>query len=88
MNKTNFYKIVETRPDFSEYLWHFTKGDNAEYLFHQILYEGVIKDMDKDGCICFTEAPISILPEMFEYFNTYNKLLLSAKILNKEKRKG
>lgn len=73
MNKTKFYKIVETRPDFSEYLWHFTKGKDAELLFHHILYDGIIKDMDNDGCICFTEAPLSILPEMFEYFNTYNK---------------
>lgn len=64
-------KIKQVRTDLSDYVFHFTKGRKALQTLGQILVDNKIKDMSDKGYICFTEAPLYSLIEMFEIFNVY-----------------
>ena len=59
--------IIASREDISEYLFHFTKGQDAIHTLRTILSQQCLKKGDKCP-ICFTEAPLFFLPKMFELF--------------------
>ncbi len=59
----------QLREDLSDYLFHFTKGENAFETLQKILCEGKLCDMSGNGYICFTETPITMLPEFFKYIH-------------------
>ena len=61
-------KIVDSREDMSDFLFHFTKGPNSYETLCKILSDGKLIDINNTGFICFTEAPLSMLQPMFEYF--------------------
>lgn len=62
------------REDLSDYLFHFTKGENAFEILSKILYEGKLCDMSNNGYICFTETPITMLPAFFNYIHQQYKV--------------
>ena len=68
----NTKKIMDTREDVSNFLFHLTKEPDAQMTLDKILYDGKLI-AGECGYICFTEAPITILPQMIEYFATYNE---------------
>ncbi len=59
------------REDLSDYLFHFTKGNDAELVLEKILYEETIKDKNSKGYICFTEAPLNMLKPYFDYVKSH-----------------
>lgn len=69
---TNTKKILDTREDVSNYLFHFTKEPDALMTLEKILSENKLIAGDI-GYICFTEAPVTMLPKMMDYFSTYNE---------------
>lgn len=60
-------KIRELREDISEYLFHFTKGEDAFETLQKILDEGKLRSFNEDRYICFTEAPITMLNGFFNF---------------------
>ena len=64
-----FFDIKNVREDITDYVYHFTKGNNAFETLQMILEDGYLRDMHKrekeDYRICFTEAPLKVQPEMF-----------------------
>lgn len=72
MNKT-VEKILLSRQELSDYVFHFTCGSIAKETLIRILSDGLIKDVKSKGFICFTEAPILMLPDMFEIFAHYQE---------------
>lgn len=70
MNET-LLKIINSREDLSDYLFHFTSGNKANETLDKIIESNSIKDMKNRGFICLTESPITLLAEMFELFNKY-----------------
>jgi hypothetical protein len=71
MNET-LKSILESRYDLSDYLFHFTKGENAKETLTRILTDKKIKDINIRGAICFTEAPLPSLVKMFDVFAKYS----------------
>lgn len=71
-------KIHDLRPDHSDYVYHFTKGRTAGLTLLKILKEGKLKDKKSRGFICFTEAPLLALPDMFNLFDKYPDPMLAA----------
>ena len=59
--------INELREDISEYLFHFTKGEDAFETLQKILDEGKLRSFNEDRYICFTEAPITMLNGFFNF---------------------
>lgn len=72
INKT-LLEIIASREDISDYLFHFTKGKNAFQTLCEIWNERSLKDPCKRGYICFTEAPITALYNMFQIFERYDE---------------
>ena len=70
MNDT-LLKILKSREDLSEYLFHFASGSNAPQTLEQIIKNNSIKDVKSNGVLCFTEAPLTSLPEMFKLFENF-----------------
>lgn len=70
MNPT-LLKILQSREDISDYVFHFTKHHNAKETLSNILEEGSIKDIKNNGYICFSESPLPLLPSMFQLFKKY-----------------
>ena len=70
MNRT-LLNIISSREDLSEYLFHFTNGKKAKEILKKITSEKEIKDVNNKGVICFTEAPLLSLVQMFEIFANY-----------------
>ena len=60
-------KIRELREDISEYLFHFTKGEDAFETLQKILDEGRLLSSKENRYICFTEAPITMLKGFFNF---------------------
>lgn len=60
-------KIRELREDISEYLFHFTKGEDAFETLQKILDEGKLRSFNEEKYICFTETPITMLSSFFKY---------------------
>lgn len=71
MNQT-LINILKSREDISDYVFHFTKHADARKVLEQILADHAIKDIHNNGYICFSEAPITMLPDMFKIFEQYN----------------
>ena len=59
--------IKKLREDISEYLFHFTKGEDAFETLQKILDEGKLRSFNDDRYICFTESPITMLCGFFKY---------------------
>lgn len=76
MNQT-LINIFKSREDISSYLYHFTKGSNALETLCSIIDSESIKDTLASGRICFTEAPITLLADMFKIFETYSEPMFS-----------
>lgn len=57
----------DIREDISDYLFHFTKGEDALLILDKIINEGAIKDINNNGYICFTETPIYMLENYFKF---------------------
>lgn len=72
MNQT-LLKIIASREDISDYLFHFTKGSNAFDTLLKIAKDSQLKDIKNNGVICFTEAPITLLKGVFDIFNNYQE---------------
>lgn len=71
MNET-LCRILKSREDVSQYLYHFTKGSNASDILKNIIISNSIQDVSGRGYICFTETPITQLTEMFKIFASYH----------------
>lgn len=61
-------RIINLREDMSDFLFHFTKGQNAFDTLGEILKDGQLRDINNRGYFCFTETPLSLLVPLFEYF--------------------
>lgn len=72
MNST-LKEILKSREDISEYVFHFTKHSNARDTLEKILDDKSIRDVNNTGRICFTEAPVTMLPSMFSIFERYQE---------------
>lgn len=70
MNLT-LIKIISSREDISDYLFHFTKGRNAFDTLVTIVFNAELLDINKSGVICFSESPLTLLKDMFEIFANY-----------------
>ena len=70
MNKT-LLNIISSREDISDYLFHFATGSKGNETLDKIIESQSIKDIKNKGCICLTEAPITLLTGMFGIFNKY-----------------
>lgn len=70
MNQT-LIEIFKSREDISDYVFHFTKGRKAKEVLNEILRDATIKDINGNGYMCFTEAPVTMLPSMFKIFKKY-----------------
>ncbi|MCW5518486.1 hypothetical protein J1N09_01455 [Aureitalea sp. L0-47] len=70
MNRT-LLNIISSREDLSEYLFHFTSGKEAKDTLKKITSEKEIRDVNGKGVICFTEAPLLSLVQMFDIFANY-----------------
>lgn len=70
MNQT-LLKILKSREDLSEYLFHFTSRANAPQTLEQIINDNAVIDVKSKGILCFTEAPLTSLPEMFKVFEGF-----------------
>jgi hypothetical protein len=72
---------MDTRPDISDKLIHFTSGVDADDAFarlRNIVYEqrliaGTEKIKGGYSCVCFTEAPIEALPYGFVNLESYSR---------------
>jgi hypothetical protein len=71
MNKTLF-EILKSREDLSDFLFHFTSGATAREILESIISDNAIEDKKSRGVLCFTEAPLVSLPEMFRLFEKYS----------------
>ena len=78
MNK-GIDRILDLRSDMSDYVFHFTKGtySKAKETLIKILNDDKIIANVNTGVICFTEAPIFSLVELFEYFQKFPKPMYS-----------
>lgn len=76
MNKT-LLEILEKRLDLSQYLFHFTKGSNAISTLRKIISSESIIDINNNGYICFSEAPLTSLSSMFDIFSKYAEPMYS-----------
>lgn len=72
MNQT-LLKIIASREDISNYLFHFTNGSNAFDTLVKITKDKQLKDIKDTGVICFTEAPLTLLKNMFDIFDKYRE---------------
>lgn len=70
MNET-LLRILKSREDLSEYLFHFSSGASAPQILEQIIKDNAIIDVKSRGVLCFTEAPLTSLPEMFKVFEQF-----------------
>lgn len=70
MNQTLF-EILQSRQDLSDYVFHFTKHRNAKDTLQRIVEIRSIVDVNERGYLCFSEAPLTSLPAMFNIFKQY-----------------
>lgn len=75
MINSTLLKILASREDLSDYVFHFTSGAEAFPTLKKILHDKAIIDVKAKGYICFTDAPITMLPYMFDIFMDYPKPL-------------
>lgn len=72
MVNSTLLQILASREDLSDYLFHFTRGKKAFETLEKILNDGKLKDIYERGCLCFTEAPLTTLYNMFQIFERYD----------------
>lgn len=72
MVNSTLLQILASREDLSDYLFHFTRGKKAFETLEKILNDGKLKDVYKRGYLCFTEAPLTTLYNMFQIFERYD----------------
>ena len=72
MENQTLKEIKKVRPDLSDYVFHFTKGRKAKEVLSSIVSDAAIIDKGRRVHICFTEAPLLSLVDMFEIFNQYD----------------
>ncbi|MDY0103350.1 MAG: hypothetical protein RBS07_10450 [Lentimicrobium sp.] len=70
---TTLLKIIASREDISDYLFHFTKGSKAFDTLVKIIDDKQLKDIKNNKVLCFTEAPVTLLKDMFEIFEKYTE---------------
>ena len=70
MNQTLF-EILQSRQDLSDYVFHFTKHRNAKNTLQRIIETQSVVDINDRGYLCFSEAPLTSLPAMFDIFKRY-----------------
>ncbi|WP_106917107.1 hypothetical protein [Chryseobacterium aurantiacum] len=76
MNKT-LQQIINSREDISDYLFHFTNGEKAFDTLCKIYDDRKLIDVNDNGVICFTEAPLTTLTSMFDIFIKYRNPMYS-----------
>jgi len=64
-------KILDTRNDLSDYLFHFTKREDGKQTLEKILGDEKLIASEKSKYICFTEAPLHSMTDMFNHFSQY-----------------
>lgn len=62
---------LRRRKDLSPFLFHFTKGENADEVIRTIVNESKLKS--DAGYICFTERPLIMCDELMSYFKRFSK---------------
>ena len=62
---------LRRRKDLSPFLFHFTKGDDAEAIIRTIVQESKLKS-DAEY-ICFTERPLIMCDDLMAYFKKFPK---------------
>lgn len=72
MNRS-LLKILASREDISDYLFHFTCGKKGYTTLAEIINSFSVKDMNGKGYICFTETPITMMTRMFDFFNRFSE---------------
>lgn len=81
------------RPDISDKLIHFTKGNSEEDAFNNlksIIYSGELKGNEgqyirgKHSCVCFTEAPLDACKDGFVNHNNFSRYSLFGLIFDKK----
>ena len=65
------FEILQSRQDLSDYVFHFTKHRNALDTLKRIVETQSILDINKRGYLCFSDAPLTSLPSMFDIFKRY-----------------
>ena len=76
MNKT-LSDIINSREDLSNYLFHFTKRSKDYFTLLDIVNSQSLLDVNNNGVICFTEAPVSMLIPMFKIFERFDEPMYS-----------
>lgn len=71
-NNSTYLQILASREDISNYMFHFAKWSRAKDTLQRIIECEAIKDINERGYICFTEANITMLSEMFKIFDRWN----------------
>jgi hypothetical protein len=64
-------KIRASRPDISDFLFHFTKNSNGLTTLEKIIEDRKLLDFSGKHRICFSEAPLLLLDGMFKIFDAY-----------------
>lgn len=75
--KKTLARILKSREDLSEFLFHFTSGSNAPQTLEKNIENNCLLDVKSKSVLCFTEAPLTSLPEMFKIFEDYHKPMYS-----------
>jgi len=73
MKMSKLIDIIKTREDISDYVYHFAKHNYAKQTLTSILSENAVKDINGNGYISFTEAPLTMLPAMFAHFEEFER---------------
>ena len=66
-------KILNCREDLSDYVFHFTRGNNAKEILKKVIEERKVVDMKNRGYICFSETPLTMVASMFNYFSQWEE---------------
>lgn len=72
MNQT-LLRIIASREDISDYLFHFAKGSDAFKTLVKMTQDMKLIDVKSRGVICFTETPVTLLRRMFDIFTDYRE---------------
>lgn len=85
-NNSTYLKILSLREDISDYMFHFTRTDIAKDTLQNIIESGAIKGVKSKGYICFTEANIAMLSEMFKFFECWKEPMFAPYGIGIERR--
>ena len=75
------HNLRDRKPDLSPFLFHFTSGENPLDNIHSIINDKkLICKMDCEEyqkAICFTESPITLSSDVFNYMHLWSKPIFS-----------